>query len=119
MGSMKKRLGITVLAGSFLVFASMFIQVSPATGSTSGEADNVYKAKCAMCHGADLSGNTAMGKKLSVRDLRSAPVQAQSDAQLHNIIAKGKGKMPGYGKSLNQQQINQLVAFIRERAQKR
>jgi hypothetical protein len=54
-----------------------------------------------------------MGKKLAVRDLRSAAVQGQSDAQLSSIIAKGKGKMPGYEKSLSADQVRELVGFIR------
>jgi hypothetical protein len=51
-----------------------------------------------MCHGQDGSGDTAMGKKLKVRDLRSAEVQSQTDAQLTDIITKGKPPMPGHEK---------------------
>jgi mono/diheme cytochrome c family protein len=109
-----KALRITAFAVS-LFLTAMIIQASPTGGSPSGEAENLYKAKCAMCHGIDLSGNTTMGKKLGIRDLRSSQVQAQSDAQLHSIIAKGKGKMAGYEQSLSQQQINDLVAFIRSK----
>jgi mono/diheme cytochrome c family protein len=108
-----KELGKAVLALSMFIITAMIIQPSPASGNGTGEAENLFKAKCAVCHGADLSGNTAMGKKLGIRDLRASEVQAQSDAQLQSIIAKGKGKMPGYEKSLSQQQISQLVAFIR------
>jgi len=77
------------------------------------EAPAVFNSKCAVCHAADGSGSTTMGKTLKVRDLRSAEVQKQSDAQLSGIISKGKGKMPGYGKSLSSDLINQLVAHIR------
>jgi len=76
-----------------------------------GAAD--YKAKCAACHGASGAGDTAMGKNLKIRDLGSADVQAQSDAQLNDIITKGKGKMPAYDGKLSKDQISDLVKYIR------
>jgi hypothetical protein len=55
-----------------------------------------------------------MGKKLAVRDLRSSEVQAQSNAQLTSIIAKGKGKMPGYEKTLGADQVRSLLTVVRK-----
>jgi len=63
---------------------------------------------------SDGSGNTAYGKRSSLRDLRSAEVQAQSDAQLYTITAKGKGKMPGYEASLGADACKALVAYMRQ-----
>ena len=76
-----------------------------------GAAD--YKAKCAGCHGADGKGDTSMGKMMKIRDLGSADVQSQSDADLANIITNGKGKMPKYDGKLTADQINDLVKYIR------
>jgi cytochrome c6 len=73
----------------------------------------IYKAKCAMCHGPDGAGQTAMGKNLKVRDLRSADVQKQTDAELTKLIVDGKGKMPAYKGKLNDAEVKALVAFIR------
>jgi cytochrome c6 len=77
-----------------------------------------FKAKCAMCHGADGTGSTPTGKALKVRDLGSADVQAQTDAQLTDIVNNGKGKMPAYKGKLTDDQIKELVAFIRSFAKK-
>ena len=78
-------------------------------------ADNaVYKAKCAACHGADGDGQTTMGKKMNLRDLRSPEVQKQSNAELTKIIADGKGKMPAYKTKLTAEEIKGLVTFMRE-----
>ena len=74
---------------------------------------DLYTANCAACHGAD-GGGTAAGKKLGARDLRSGEVQGMSDAQLRAVIANGKGKMQGFGKRLGGDQINQLVARVRQ-----
>jgi cytochrome c6 len=73
----------------------------------------LYKTKCAACHGADGKGQTAIGKANKVRDLGSAEVQKQSDAELTTLIEAGKGKMPAYGKSLKPEQVKQLVEYIR------
>ena len=74
---------------------------------------DIFKAKCAMCHGADGSGNTAMGKKFGLKDMGSADVQGKSDADLTEIITKGKGKMPSYEGKLTKDQITDVVKYIR------
>lgn len=79
----------------------------------------IFKSKCAMCHGQDGSGKTAMGEKLNIADLRSAEVQKQTDAELSQIIAKGKNKMPAYEGKLTKEQIDQLVAYVRELGKKK
>lgn len=73
----------------------------------------LYKAKCAMCHGADGSGMTPMGKSMKLRDLRSPEVQKQSDAALTKVTADGKGKMPAYKGKLTDAEISALVAHMR------
>jgi cytochrome c6 len=78
-----------------------------------GPGADTFKAKCAMCHGADGSGNTVMGKKFGLKDLGSAEVQKMTDAQITEIITKGKEKMPAYGGKLSAEEIKNLVAFIR------
>ncbi|MFN0086941.1 MAG: c-type cytochrome [Blastocatellia bacterium] len=82
------------------------------------DAKMLYMQSCAACHSADGSGVTAKGKELKVRDLRSAEVQKQTDAQLTNIIGKGKGKMPGYN-SLGADKVKSLVGYLRELAKKK
>jgi len=54
-----------------------------------------------------------------MRDLGSADIQKQSDEDLQEIITKGKGKMPAYGKSLKPEQIKDLVTYIRGFGKKR
>lgn len=83
------------------------------TRAMAAGAEDLYKSKCAMCHGPDGSGDTTMGKKYNIRDLRSADVQKESDAQLEEIITKGKNKMPSYDGKLTKDQIKDLVAYIR------
>jgi len=79
------------------------------------DAPTLYKTKCSVCHAADGSGSTGMGKSMGVKDLRSDDVQKQTDAQLNAIITNGMGggKMPAYKGKLTDDQIKSLVAFIR------
>jgi cytochrome c6 len=91
-----------------LAFTLVFSTVSLAQGGA-----DLYKAKCAMCHGPDGKGDTAMGKKFGLKDFGSAEVQAKSDADLTTTITKGKDKMPEYGSKLSKEQIDGLVKFIR------
>lgn len=99
---------LTVLTLCILIAAP-----SAFAGGGGSDGAAIYKAKCAMCHGADGAGQTAMGKNMKLRDLRSAEVQKQTDAALVKWIADGKGKMPAYKGKLTPADIDALVAFIR------
>jgi mono/diheme cytochrome c family protein len=96
---------------SFVVLALALMFTTQVFAADSGA--DLFKAKCAMCHGADAKGETPMGKRLGIKDLGSADVQKQSDADLTAAISKGKGKMPGYEGKLTGDQIQELVKFIR------
>jgi mono/diheme cytochrome c family protein len=75
------------------------------------DAAGTYKAKCSVCHGADGKGG-----KMGTRDFASPEVKAETDAQLTEIITKGKGKMPAYDGKLKDTEIKDLVAYIRSLA---
>ncbi|MBV9939688.1 MAG: c-type cytochrome [Acidobacteriaceae bacterium] len=112
---MKKSISfITLLGISFTL--NVFLPGRTAAGT--GEGAETYKAKCVACHGSDGSGNTPLGQKMKVRDLRSPDVQKQTDDELSAIIANGKPPMPGYGKSLGPEKIHDLVAYLRSIAAK-
>ncbi len=78
------------------------------------ESQALFKKDCAMCHGADARGQTPMGKRLNIKDLHSAEVQKQTDAELTTIIRDGKAKMPAFKDKLKPEEIRDLVTYIRE-----
>ena len=94
-----------------MIVATCSISLSAFAGSIPG--DDLYKSKCAACHGPDGVGNTAMGKALKLRDLDSADVQKQADDELNRIITKGKGKMPAFDGKIKKEQIGELVGYLR------
>ena len=81
----------------------------PAFAAGTGEAD--YKAKCAMCHGADGLAATGMGKSMNIKSFKDPSEVKLSDAEL--IAATSKGKMPAYAGKLSDAQINDVIAYIR------
>lgn len=108
-----------LVAISALCFAALLISTL-AWGQSSADAGaTTFKSKCAMCHGPDGSGKTVMGEKLKIRDLHSTEVQSQDDAALAQIVTKGKEKMPAYDGKLSKEQIEQVVAYVREFGKKK
>lgn len=101
----RRNLGTATLVAALLAGACL---ISTAAKADVAAAQATFKAKCAMCHGPDGKGKEAM----KTRDLTSADVQKQSDADLTGIITNGKGKMPAY-KTMTPEQVKDMVAFIR------
>ena len=87
---------------------------SRALGTVAYDGEDIFRARCAVCHGADGAGKTAAGKKLKVPDLRSSEVQGLSDEELAGTVSDGQGKMPAFGKKLGREKIQQVVAYLRK-----
>ena len=103
------RAALFLFAG--VLSASLFI-VPADSGETSVGAD-LFKSRCAMCHGPDGTGKTPVGQKFNIPDLHSADVQKKSAEEIGGIIAKGKNKMPAYEGKLTAEQISQVSVFIK------
>jgi mono/diheme cytochrome c family protein len=78
----------------------------------------LFRSNCVICHGGDASGNTALGKKYKVRDLRSAEAQKATDAEWFDLISKGKKPMPGFAGRLKDDQIHEVISYLRELGKK-
>ena len=97
----------------FSTLAALVLVVALPAFAAGPDGPALYKAKCAMCHGADGSGQTPVGKSMKVRDLRSAEIQKQTDIELTKLISGGKGKMPAFGQKLTTAEIQSVIAHIR------
>jgi mono/diheme cytochrome c family protein len=92
---------------AILTVATALAVVLTLSLSANAQSADLYKAKCAMCHGAD-------GKKAAGHDLSGADFQKQTDAAITAVITDGKPpKMPKYGDKLKPEEIKGLVAYIR------
>ena len=110
---------MTKASFSCIVILALLLMVSPQISLSQSTGQDLYKSKCQACHGPDSSGDTVMGKKLGAKDLRSAEIQKQSDAEIATSILKGKDKMKGFEGKLTFEQVHYLVAYLRELAKKK
>jgi mono/diheme cytochrome c family protein len=100
-------------ARSIILAACTVLIVVPALFAAAPTGADLYKAKCAMCHGPSGQADTPMAKKLGVRNLSSPEVQKQTDAQLTQTITKGKGKMPSFAGKLDGDDVKLVIGHIR------
>ena len=97
----------------FTALLVLSIFVLPVEIHAQSDTAKTFKANCELCHGADGSGNTGPGKAFHAQDLRSSDTQKQTDAQLAQVIAKGREKMPAFGAKLKPEEIEKLVTYVR------
>src|ERR1700757_931758 len=97
---MKRTLSLLVVA-----------MVGSATMAWAADASAIWSQQCASCHGKDGSGQTAMGKKLGVKDYTKD--QSFSDAEATKVIMDGKGKMKGFKAKLSEDEKKPLFAYVR------
>ena len=71
-----------------LLVAAVAFSLSSARAA---DVKELYEKSCVKCHGADGKGDTKMGKKVGVKDLTDAKVQAEfTDEQAFKTIKDGK-----------------------------
>jgi len=105
-------LGRLIREGFFFTFGILFLSTLV---YAQNDGARLFKSKCSACHGTDGSGDTDVGKAMGVPDLHSADVQKLQDTELTEIIRDGKGtQMPAFKDKLTDDQIKQLVSYIRE-----
>lgn len=93
----------------FVTCCSLLSQESKSEGGAS-----IYKSKCIVCHGADGSGNTPLGKQLQAANFHSKDVQKFSDAELRKIVHDGQANMPAFADQLSDEEISQVVKYVRQ-----
>ena len=112
--------GVAVMIVAVLLSPCAFARNGGAAAKGDPAAGKVvFTSRCAMCHGADASGNTPMAKALgaTIPDYRSKTVQDLSDADIKKQITQGKNKMPAQS-GVSDDDIANLIAYIRTFAKK-
>jgi len=96
-----------------VAFAVASFILIPGTAFAADEGADLYKAKCAMCHGADATGKPAV----KAPSLVSEDAKKKSDAEMTDMIANGgKDKKASHAfsqKGITADQIKSLVSYIR------
>ncbi len=103
-----KKVILAVLAIAFALFLAL--------PHLAWAQEDIYKAKCAACHGADGKG-TAAGKKMGAPEFSSATVQKATDAQLADFIENGgpqkKASHAFANKGVSAAEGTKLAAYVK------
>ncbi len=89
------------------VAVALFIPI-PNLSWAADDGPTLYKAKCAMCHGADAAGKSAA----KIPSLISDEAKKQSDADLTKAVAE-TAKHPASVKGLAADDVKAIVTYIR------
>ena len=88
-----------------------FSAVAPVLAQDSGA--DVYKAKCASCHGATGLADSGAGKAMKVKPATDPDVKKMTEDEMIAVTTNGQGKMPAYKGKLTDAQIKASVEFYR------
>lgn len=91
----------------------VLISLSVTVAFAQNSGPSTYKTKCLMCHAEDGSGNTPAGKATKTPSFNSPEMLKVSDAEFIADTKNGKGKMPAYSGKLTDQEIKEVIAYIR------
>jgi len=87
------------------------------------EPPQTWTENCASCHGGNGKGATRAGRQAGVKDLTDVEYQKKfSDEETFARIKNGakdesgKEEMKAFGDKLTDEQINELIAFVRSLA---
>jgi cytochrome c553 len=86
--------------------------------ASAAESKETWEKTCAKCHGPDGKGDTKMGKKLDIKDLTDAKMQASlKDEEMFKAIKEGvkdgdKTRMKA-AEGLSDDEMKALVTYVR------
>ncbi|MCC7165662.1 MAG: copper resistance protein CopC [Anaerolineae bacterium] len=130
-GKRPRNTRLTILgigAASVLLGVGLFIDAVNGTINANASAPTnlaratpgqlVYQENCLACHGEKARGDGPGGQSLPVKPFDLTTHFFQHDEQYHfQTILNGRGYMPAFGPRLTQDQIVDVVAYVRLLAQ--
>jgi cytochrome c553 len=110
--TIKNIIKLTLAATAFATLISL--------NANAEDASVIWTKTCAACHGKDGKGQTKMGRKVDVKDYTDPKVQADlTDEKAVKSIKegikddKGKERMKAYADAYSDEEIKNLIAYIR------
>ena len=91
-----------------LAFALVSVIQPEARAADPSEGRKTYMAHCQNCHGSN-----GVGQMPGIPDFSRGEALLQPDAALVRTIQDGKGMMPAYRGLLTEEQLLDVVAFLR------
>ena len=103
--------------GCMAVVVSIFLPFISIELARAGDAGELFLKVCAPCHSKDGTAQTPAARKLGVKDLSQSKL---TDTQIIEQIREGKqpskseSKMPAFKEKLSPQEIESLVAVVKQ-----
>jgi len=98
--------------------ALLFILTLPRPAHAADDSAQIYKVRCAACHGVDGYADTPMARKQNIHSFASAAVQKKSTDELADCILNGgKERRASHTfatKGLSVEQGASLAAYVRQ-----
>jgi cytochrome c2 len=101
--TLKGEMKMNNIAKIFAAVAVLGMLGTPALASDSPNGAKIFNKKCKMCHSVD--------KKKTGPSVKAMNTDAE---MLRSVIANGKKMMPKYKKKLSAEEIDAVVAFLKE-----
>ncbi|MCA9808011.1 MAG: cytochrome c [Cyanobacteria bacterium HKST-UBA06] len=86
-------------------------KAKPATVKDRGKL--LYQGRCAYCHGAQGEGLYPQMQQKGIAFNKPAWQSSRSDAAVRAVIKQGRGGMPAYGSVLSEQELTDLLLYLR------
>ena len=111
----------TFVKSSLLLFTLLLCswQALPAPQEKAAEettrTPELFKDRCARCHGEDGRGQTVIGRMVNAPDFTDEGWwnEEKDERRFVRSINEGKGEMPPFGKKLTRAEIRSLAAHVR------
>jgi cytochrome c6 len=95
----------------FAALCSLAMVIAAPAFAQDAGAD-IYKEKCARCHGDDGKSHTFEGKMSHAAVFSDPEIVKMADADLIAVVKNGKKHMPSFAKKLTDDQITSVIAYI-------
>ena len=106
---------LVLFSASCFIVAGVEAQVTSSASGDSTKGKTIYETNCLICHGERGKGDGLLGASLRPppTDLTGPGARAKSDKDLRTVIHEGRGVMPAWKTRLNEQDIQNVLAYIR------
>lgn len=95
-------------ATCLVVLALLAAVATTASAADPDKGKRLYNRNCANCHGSN-----GMGTMPGLPDFSRGEALLQPDVRLKSAIEQGKGLMPAYRGLLTEQEILDVIAYLR------
>jgi mono/diheme cytochrome c family protein len=93
---------------SFYIILFLFMIAGFAWAGDPFAGSAIYADHCVSCHGGDGSGEVA-----GTPSFRGGALMSKGEFELRDRVRTGKDLMPGFGGILTEEQIDDVVTYIR------